>query len=243
MKEQLMVRKMAIVYSVLAVLAVISAIGSASRVQRKRAGQLATAPAKAKLPPTPPQPTPSHPVQSPQPAADMPPPSVPAEPAPSQQQDGGPSIDPVAQELAESIMEMMPKIPLATTLTVGEVVNPQENELGAVQLDRVNFAAQHDAPTTQAHRGHNLLEEIAELEAGQGDRMTYLSQYVEHPDSVMRVSAAFALGELAARSQGQEQQELIGVLLRLCQDVDPLVRVQAGSALGAIDHPSIPTLE
>lgn len=208
---------MASVLSVLAILAVIAAIGSASKVQRKRASQpSSTVPSKPA--------TPAKSSDLPQPA------EVKSEPS-SSSTVPSPARDPMAEELAESILEMTPDLPLAASLLVSKVVNPPENELG-VQLDRPNLS--EDTPdAAPAHHGANLLAEIAELDAQPSDRIAHLSQFVEHPDSIMRVSAAYALGELAAQTQGSAKENIIALLVRLSQDVDPQVRVQAASALGS----------
>ena len=93
----------------------------------------------------------------------------------------------------------------------------RDHDLG-VQLDRPNLLVdpQEAAPT---HQGNNLIEEIAELD--QGDRISQLALAVEDPDSAMRVAAAYALGDLATRTQGVDRDQIIAILMRLSEDVDP----------------------
>ncbi|NJL20887.1 MAG: HEAT repeat domain-containing protein [Leptolyngbyaceae cyanobacterium SM1_3_5] len=62
---------------------------------------------------------------------------------------------------------------------------------------------------------------------------------MEDPDSSMRASAAYVLGDLATRTQGTDRQEIMAILMRLSQDVDPQVRVQAANALGGLGSPAM----
>ncbi|NJL20886.1 MAG: hypothetical protein HC895_08820 [Leptolyngbyaceae cyanobacterium SM1_3_5] len=175
---------MAIVLGVLAALAIISAVGSASKVARQRSGQSVNNSAaevvqksievqKAIETPALPLAELSEPqsiessaetrsIESPEPQS--------IEPQPTQSEPVAESGS-VAKELVDSILERMPDVPMSASLLVSEVVNPESNDLG-VQLDRPNYPID-PRETLPTHHGNNLIDEISQLD--QGDRIRQLA--------------------------------------------------------------------
>jgi hypothetical protein len=127
-------------------------------------------------------------------------------------------------------------VPLATSLTVSELLSSGEGENAKVQ----NLHADNPLETgerTLAHSTSSVLEEITRLEQAESkERIAQLVQFMDHPDTALRVAIAATLGELAAKTQGDDRQDLIALLNRLNQDVDMQVRVQAAASLGAMHH-------
>lgn len=113
-------------------------------------------------------------------------------------------------------------IPLATSLTVSEVVHPSETE------PQIDLGIAHPAPAQEAHEHHaSVVEELSHLEHD-SEKLDQLAQQAQHPDGNVRIVVAAELGEFAA--QGNDRA--IAVLNQLSQDVDPQVRVQAAASLG-----------
>jgi hypothetical protein len=127
-------------------------------------------------------------------------------------------------------------VPLATSLTVSELLSSGEGENAKVQ----NLHADDPLETgerTLAHSTSSVLEEITRLEQAESkERIAQLAQFIDHPDTALRVAIAATLGELAAKTQGDDRQALITLLNHLTQDVDMQVRVQAAASLGAMPH-------
>ncbi len=111
-------------------------------------------------------------------------------------------------------------IPLATSLTVSEVVHPSETE------PQIDLGITQHAPAHESHHA-SVVEEVTHLEHD-GEKLEQLAQQANHSDGNVRIVVAAELGEFAA--QGNERA--IAILNQLSQDVDPQVRVQAAASLG-----------
>lgn len=122
---------------------------------------------------------------------------------------------------------------LATSLPVSEVVQPEADgvahPVGMTEAETVHPASA--APQA----AHTLLEEISQLgRSGGVEQIEQLAQHLHHPDTVVRVAIAFALGELAERQQGQNLAAIVPLLNELSQDADSQVKLQALAAMGRV---------
>jgi hypothetical protein len=212
---------MVIALILLTLWAIAAAIGAISRVQKQMSVQTPT----RNIPAAPPEPSPLQERESP--AASHPEMEV--------DRDLDQPLSP--PELPTEIIET--DIPFAASLTVSELLEPVETEklLATESLMHGSGEAQPSSePSAENHHNPlNLLEEIAELEpAGHDRQIAHLSHYVSHADSVMRGAAAVALGELAAKTHGEERDKIVALLQQFNQDSDPQVRLQATTALGSI---------
>jgi hypothetical protein len=117
------------------------------------------------------------------------------------------------------------EIPLAASLGVTDVLNPQIVESPHLDLDH------SDSPQVAEHESPSVIEEVTQLE-GAGELLDRLARQAEDPDASVRVTVAAALGEIA--SQGQGRDLAISLLDQLSQDTDPIVRTQAATSLGNI---------
>ncbi len=208
---------MTIALSLLALLAIAAAIGAASRVQRQLAaaatqtkpGQISEKALVGSL-----QERQFPEAQQPQMESDR-----------DRDQVFTPSSS--ASEAKEPIVDtskLLIEVPLATSLTVTEVLHPAEVEV-SLQFGR----ALEEPSETVAHV--NLLNELDELDhSDHHGQIAHLSRYVEHSDGVMRAAAAFALGELLAKSDRFEVEEISALLHQFSQDANPQVRLQAVNA-------------
>lgn len=205
-------------------LAAMAAIGAAIRVQRKHEQRAQSATASAN-----PQPLPTGSIQE-------------AESPIAQQSIAHPDRDLTAVPsepivLSPVLPVMPPDVPLATSLSVGDVVQPLDVEIPPI---RDAIAGEQSSPdeTDAATSNHpTVLEEIAELGRAeqQGYELDRLAQQLHHPDSEVRVAVAFALGELAARRSPNHLTEIIHLLNQLNQDTDLLVRQQATAILAGLE--------
>lgn len=224
---------MTIALTVLALLAIVSAIGSASRVHRQRVLQPKTTSSGTAA------------MRSARDFASSDRLSTPIDQNSKQKSSTSdlPS-NRSATNLAESLAAL-PKVSLATSLTVSETIHPTTAEPSLAKSGISSSTLEEAANSPEAkldnpHVSHNLLQEIQHLEqAGWRAQITYLSKYLEQPDSVLRVAATFALGELASKSHGQELEELGSILLQLSHDANAHVRSQAATALARIPCPPI----
>lgn len=133
--------------------------------------------------------------------------------------------------------ESLPELSLAASLTVTELLHPPETDL-SISLDPTSGDIEitpSSETLKQVHDRPNLLAELAQLEhSGHHEQIAHLSRYTQHSDSVMRATAAFALGELADKTQGQETAEIAALLQQFTQDANPQVRSQAIAAMGKL---------
>lgn len=242
---------MIIALSILALFAIVAATGAASRVQRQIASQTQAAPAASDRSF---QPSASSLQETESPEALKPqidddrefepsystskPPSKPDESSGSQQSADSyftPVPEASAAELVQLSVDQQPDIPLAASLTVTEVVNPLEVEptVALQSSDSGIQAAPSSEDSLEQHPAHhNLLQEIAQLEPGHQNQIDHLARYIRHSDNVTRAAAAFALGELGAKTQGKELEQIVSILNQFNEDANPQVRLQAVTALG-----------
>lgn len=210
-------------FVILGLLAFVSAIGAAYRVQDKRRA----------IAPAPPLPTRS--TQSVQ-EAELP---AARRPMPQPDRDADQAV-PAISDLSPVAIPVAPEADgiLATSLSVSELVQ-SEAEGVAHQVSQADEGAFHPSATApQEH--HTLLEEIAQLgRAGQIEQIEQLAHHVHNPDSVVRVAVAFALGEIAERHQGNSLDAIVPLLNELSQDTDSQVRLQALAAIGRIQLPDV----
>lgn len=244
---------MIIALTLLALFAIVAAIGAASRVQTQITSQssLAASPAQrfSPLSATSLQETESPEARKPQVDGDREfepsqsaslskTPSQPTESAVSQQSAATASIPPELSpsELLQS--SVTPEIPLAASLTVTELVHPPEVEPALQLADAETQAPPSLEDALEQHPAHhNLLQEIAQLDdSSHHNRISHLARYIDHSDSVMRAAAAFALGELGATTQGQELEEMVAMLNQFTEDANPQVRLQAVTALEKVQR-------
>ncbi|MBW4538935.1 MAG: HEAT repeat domain-containing protein [Myxacorys chilensis ATA2-1-KO14] len=130
-------------------------------------------------------------------------------------------------------------IPLATSLTLSEVVDPVSPKKIAIPDLYPDYPLEFEQ---QAHSHHapDVLQEITQLDhQSKKDQIAHLAEYVQHPDSVLRVAIASTLGGLLSNTQGDDRQAAIALLTRLSQDADSHVRVQAAASLGELHSTEI----
>lgn len=143
-----------------------------------------------------------------------------------------------------------PQIPLATSLTVSEVIDPAaspvaveapegQEERGDILISEA-MAPGEPRAVANAHHALNLLEEMDQLEeSNHSEKLEHLSQYLNDPDSLKRLASVVALNQLAHESQGQNRLETVSLLNRFTSDADPQVRLQAATALSQIRLPDM----
>ncbi|MGV0023500.1 HEAT repeat domain-containing protein [Phormidesmis priestleyi] len=206
---------MTIALSLLALLAIAAAVGAASRVQRQLAAQ-ATQPGQTQG-----QLTKSALPERESPAAQK--------PRVELDQDRDQTLRPSSPSAESAIVdptELLSKTPLAASLTVTEVLHPAEVEVSIHHSDLVEESSEEPLPV-------NLLSEIEALDhSDHHGQIAHLSRYLEHSDSVMRAAAVFALGELLAKCDRAETEEISALLHQFNQDANPQVRQQAVTAFG-----------
>jgi HEAT repeats len=116
---------------------------------------------------------------------------------------------------------------LAASLTVTEVLHPSEVD---VSIHHSHNTSEESLETVPAV---NLLDEIEALDhSDHHGQITHLSRYIKHSDSVMRSAAVFALGELLAKCDRAEMEEISALLHQFSQDPNSQVRLQSATALG-----------
>lgn len=139
---------------------------------------------------------------------------------------------------------------LAASLSVSDLVQLEATAASASSQRLLAFP-DHDSAATAAGKPHSspsvlsILEEVERLgRTGQIDPVAPLARYVYHSDPAIRVAVAFALGERAKRQQGRSAEAIVPVLSKLTQDANPQVRLQAVIALGEIHSSEVlPLLE
>ncbi|MBW4419111.1 MAG: HEAT repeat domain-containing protein [Myxacorys californica WJT36-NPBG1] len=130
-------------------------------------------------------------------------------------------------------------IPLATSLTISEVVDPVNPEKITIPDLYPGYPLESEQQA-QPHHTPDVLQEINQLDhQSKKDQIAHLAQYVQHPDSVLRVVIASTLGGLLPDTQGDDRQAAIALLTRLSQDADSQVRVQAAASLGELHSTEI----
>lgn len=125
-------------------------------------------------------------------------------------------------------------IPLATSLTLSEVVDPVHPKTITIPDLYPGYPLEAEQQS-QTHHTPDVLQEITQLDHREKkDQIAHLAQYVQHPDSVLRVAIASALGGLLPQTEGDDRHAAIALLNHLSQDVDSQVRVQAAASLGEL---------
>lgn len=206
---------MTIALSILALFAIVTAIGAASRVQRQTAH---VQPSRSSL-------------QEPSLSATS---KTQLEPDRDLDQavDNSPKSQPSPADQWRNLERLQSNISLAGSLSVSEVIHPSEVEpsifVKTAHESAIAGLSSHDQ-TTQSN---SLLQEVAELApGGHKTQISHLAHYLNHADSVMRAAAAFALGDLAPHCHGEDLEKIFSVLHQFSQDANPQVRLQAVTAL------------
>jgi len=206
---------MTIALSILALFAIVTAIGAASRVQRQTAH---VQPSRSSL-------------QEPSLSATS---KTQLEPDRDLDQavDNSPKSQPSPADQWRNLERLQSNISLAGSLSVSEVIHPSEVEpsifVKTAHESAIAGLSSHDQ-TTQSN---SLLQEVAELApGGHKTQISHLAHYLNHADSVMRAAAAFALGDLAPHCHGEDLEKIFSVLQQFSQDANPQVRLQAVTAL------------
>ena len=206
---------MTIALSILALFAIVTAIGAASRVQRQTAH---VQPSRSSL-------------QEPSLSATS---KTQLEPDRDLDQavDNSPKSQPSPADQWGNLERLQSNISLAGSLSVSEVIHPSEVEpsifVKTAHESAIAGLSSHDQ-TTQSN---SLLQEVAELApGGHKTQISHLAHYLSHADSVMRAAAAFALGDLAPHCHGEDLEKIFSVLQQFSQDANPQVRLQAVTAL------------
>jgi len=206
---------MTIALSILALFAIVTAIGAASRVQRQTAH---VQPSRSSL-------------QEPSLSATS---KTQLEPDRDLDQavDNSPKSQPSPADQWRNLERLQSNISLAGSLSVSEVIHPSEVEpsifVKTAHESAIAGLSSHDQ-TTQSN---SLLQEVAELApGGHKTQISHLVHYLNHADSVMRAAAAFALGDLAPHCHGEDLEKIFSVLHQFSQDANPQVRLQAVTAL------------
>ena len=207
---------MTIALSILALFAIVTAIGAASRVQRQIVH---------------PQPSRSS-LQEPSLSATS---KTQLEPDRDLDQavDNSPKSQPSPADQWGELERLQSNISLAGSLSVSEVIHPSEVEPSIFHKTEPHESAiaglsSHDQ-TTQSN---SLLQEVAELApGGHKTQISHLVHYLNHADSVMRAAAAFALGDLAPHCHGEDLEKIFSILQQFSQDANLQVRLQAVTAL------------
>lgn len=207
---------MTIALSILALFAIVTAIGAASRVQRQTAH---VQPSRSSL-------------QEPSLSATS---KTQLEPDRDVDQavDNSPKSQPSPADQWGELERLQSNISLAGSLSVSEVIHPSEVEPSIFHKTEPHESAiaglsSHDQ-TTQSN---SLLQEVAELApGGHKTQISHLAHYLNHADSVMRAAAAFALGDLAPHCHGEDLEKIFSILQQFSQDANPQVRLQAVTAL------------
>lgn len=206
---------MTIALSILALFAIVTAIGAASRVQRQTAH---VQPSRSSL-------------QEPSLSATS---KTQLEPDRDLDQavDNSPKSQPSPADQWRNLERLQSNISLAGSLSVSEVIHPSEVEpsifVKTAHESAIAGLSSHDQ-TTQSN---SLLQEVAELApGGHKTQISHLVHYLNHADSVMRAAAAFALGDLAPHCHGEDLEKIFSVLQQFSQDANPQVRLQAVTAL------------
>jgi hypothetical protein len=148
-------------------------------------------------------------------------------------------VDQGKSESVPSIHSEFLDVPLATSITVSEIVNPTESLSEVLTNLKTENLPEIDLPDVVSEHEHHhhadIFEEIERLEHGdQHQQLERLAQYVNEHDSVKRVAAASAVGAIARQVQGVNREQAIQLLNEFAHDVDPQVRVQAAACLGEI---------
>lgn len=154
-----------------------------------------------------------------------------------------PTPEPASSMQEDALQEILAaevELPLAASIMVSDLER-QGNQLAGPQI-RMQVENLPDADLPMADReqdprphGQDVLEEIVELEQTDHEsQIQHLAALAMHEDSVRRVAAATALGDLAMQVQGSHRDTMIQLLNQLLQDADIQVRVQAAAALGAM---------
>jgi hypothetical protein len=201
---------MTIALSLLALLAIAAAVGAASRVQRQLAAQAPqTGQTQGQLTESALQERES--AESQRPGVEL-----------DQDRDQSITSSSPGVELAiVDPVELLSESPLAASLTVTEVLHPPEVEVSVHSNDE----------PSQAPLPVNLLSEIEALDhSDHHGQIAHLSRYLEHSDNVTRAAAVFALGELLAKCDRAETEEISALLHQFSQDANPQVRLQAATA-------------
>ncbi|MBC7825528.1 MAG: HEAT repeat domain-containing protein [Candidatus Parcubacteria bacterium] len=206
---------MTIALSILALFAIVTAIGAASRVQRQIVH---------------PQPSRSS-LQEPSLSATS---KTQLEPDRDVDRaiDDSPKSQPSPADQWGNLERLQSNISLAGSLSVSEVIHPSEVEpsifVKTAHESAIAGLSSHDQ-TTQSN---SLLQEVAELApGGHKTQISHLAHYLNHADSVMRAAAAFALGDLAPHCHGEDLEKIFSILQQFSQDANPQVRLQAVTAL------------
>lgn len=206
---------MTIALSILALFAIVTAIGAASRVQRQTAH---VQPSRSSL-------------QEPSLSATS---KTQLEPDRDLDQavDNSPKSQPSPADQWRNLERLQSNISLAGSLSVSEVIHPSEVEpsifVKTAHESAIAGLSSHDQ-TTQSN---SLLQEVAELApGGHKTQISHLAHYLNHADSVMRAAAAFALGDLAPHCHGEDLEKIFSILQQFSQDANPQVRLQAVTAL------------
>jgi len=206
---------MTIALSILALFAIVTAIGAASRVQRQTAH---VQPSRSSL-------------QEPSLSATS---KTQLEPDRDLDQavDNSPKSQPSPADQWGNLERLQSNISLAGSLSVSEVIHPSEVEpsifVKTAHESAIAGLSSHDQ-TTQSN---SLLQEVAELApGGHKTQISHLAHYLNHADSVMRAAAAFALGDLAPHCHGEDLEKIFSILQQFSQDANPQVRLQAVTAL------------
>lgn len=219
--------------SILGLLAIVAGIGAAYRVQEKRSRRLQADLANTDVPlVSAPQQT-HRTVPSPE--------SARAESA--RPKSVGPDAG-IVETVAAATATIAADVPLAASLSVTDVVQPESvrpqldrdavpPELGVDLTDPVQPAVDRPSHTT------SVVDEISRLnENGKTPSIAYLTQQANHSSQDVRRVVAVALGDLAARRQGQDIETIVAILGRLSHDSDLLVRLHAVEALGKVQAPA-----
>lgn len=145
--------------------------------------------------------------------------------------------------VAPFLVEPDVDLPLAASLPLQEAIHPETIEADTI-LDLVPNSSIVEATTdsdTQKATDRDyqtVLEEIAELGEGHpATTIVALRRYAHHSNPMVRATAAMTLGELAAKTQGQPQGEMVALLNELLQDSHSEVQLQASTALGKMQPP------
>ncbi len=207
---------MTIALSILALFAIVAAIGAASRMQRQTAHLQPSRPSLQESNPS------ATPITQLEPDRDL---DRAIDDSPKSQ------LSPVDQW--GDLERLQSNISLAGSLSVSEAIHPSEVEPSIfVKAEPHESAIAGLSSHDQTTQSNSLLQEVAELApGGHKTQISHLAHYLNHADSVMRAAAAFALGDLAPHCHGEDLEKISSVLQQFSQDANPQVRLQAVTAL------------
>ncbi|MBM0741268.1 HEAT repeat domain-containing protein [Phormidium sp. CLA17] len=132
------------------------------------------------------------------------------------------------------------ELPLAVSLSVNEVVNPEtrpnSTDLFDLNLGESNVPVDAETMKPNSPEHQSVLAEISQLDhADSENAIAAFQRHLNHPDDIIRAAIVFEFGETVARYHGAKAAEAKEILMQLSQDPNPTIRTQVAIALAKIE--------